>query len=153
MCHNTSPIHDMYPSEFAVDMNGKRNPWEAVNLLPFIDEKRMRKAVAEHCPLSKLTEDERRRNAFGQDVVFFYDPSNSNNVASSFPEAGFPDLLCCMPIHRLVQNDVIMTSSTLSDLYSRPISTPIHRLVEKNNLSATAVSTNQSDRLLHLRFY
>ena len=37
-----SPIHDFYPETFTVDMNGKRNPWEGVNLLPFIDAERLR---------------------------------------------------------------------------------------------------------------
>lgn len=31
-----SPLADFYPPEFAVDMNGKRNPWEGVALLPFV---------------------------------------------------------------------------------------------------------------------
>jgi len=36
-------------------MNGKRNPWEGVNLLPFIDAARMRQALAKHCPPDSLT--------------------------------------------------------------------------------------------------
>lgn len=33
-----SPIYDFYPEDFATDMNGKTNEWEAVVLIPFIDE-------------------------------------------------------------------------------------------------------------------
>jgi len=57
-----SPIHDFYPAEFTVDMNGKRNPWEGVNLLPFIDADRLRAAIKEFCPPTSLTAAERERN-------------------------------------------------------------------------------------------
>lgn len=34
-----SPIIDYYPTDFKTDLNGKQQYWEAVVLLPFIDEK------------------------------------------------------------------------------------------------------------------
>lgn len=34
----SSPIIDFYPLDFSVDLNGKRQEWEAVVLIPFIDE-------------------------------------------------------------------------------------------------------------------
>ena len=33
-----SPIKDFYPEEFEADLNGKMQEWEAVVLIPFIDE-------------------------------------------------------------------------------------------------------------------
>lgn len=34
-----SPIIDYYPWDFKTDLNGKRQEWEAVVLIPFINEK------------------------------------------------------------------------------------------------------------------
>lgn len=47
-------------------MNGKRNPWEAVNVLPFIDAYRLRAAVKELCPPTALSPKEAERNTRGQ---------------------------------------------------------------------------------------
>lgn len=33
-----SPVIDYYPLQFETDLNGKMQPWEAVVLIPFIDE-------------------------------------------------------------------------------------------------------------------
>lgn len=41
MTDANSPIHDFYPTDFKVDMEGKRNDWEGVVLIPFIDEARL----------------------------------------------------------------------------------------------------------------
>ncbi len=35
---DTSPIIDYYPTSFRTDLNGKQQEWEAVVLIPFIDE-------------------------------------------------------------------------------------------------------------------
>lgn len=41
--------------DIKIDMNGKRNPWEGVVLISFIDEKDMLDAIATHAPDSALT--------------------------------------------------------------------------------------------------
>ncbi len=38
MIDPTSPIIDFYPTDFMTDLNGKKNDWEAVVLIPFINE-------------------------------------------------------------------------------------------------------------------
>ena len=46
MTEETSPIHDFYPKQFELDMNGKKQDWEAVVKIPFIDQARLLKAMA-----------------------------------------------------------------------------------------------------------
>ncbi|OQR70814.1 5'-3' exoribonuclease 2-like [Tropilaelaps mercedesae] len=41
-----SPIIDFYPTDFRIDLNGKKAAWMGVALLPFVDEKRMLETVA-----------------------------------------------------------------------------------------------------------
>lgn len=38
MTNEKSALKAYYPEEFRTDMNGKRQEWEAVVLIPFIDE-------------------------------------------------------------------------------------------------------------------
>ena len=68
MIAEDSPIIDFYPTSFDIDMNGKRMAWQGVALLPFIDQKRLLDAMAVHYP--KLTEDEVRRNTWGNNAIF-----------------------------------------------------------------------------------
>lgn len=51
-----SEIIDFYPEDFKIDLNGKKFAWQGVALLPFVDERRLIRAVK---PFYKhLTDDE-----------------------------------------------------------------------------------------------
>lgn len=69
MTDEDSPIKEFYPLDFEVDLNGKKFAWQGVALLPWIDADRLLSAMRTKYPL--LTEDEKRRNAFGEDVLIF----------------------------------------------------------------------------------
>lgn len=63
-----SPIIDFYPLDFKIDLNGKKFAWQGVALLPFVDERRLIRAVK---PLyDDLTDEEKKRNKRGDDRMY-----------------------------------------------------------------------------------
>mmetsp|Transcript_28175 Transcript_28175/g.84760 ORF Transcript_28175/g.84760 Transcript_28175/m.84760 type:complete len:1539 (+) Transcript_28175:214-4830(+) len=82
MLKETSPLAGFYPSDFYVDMDGKRNPWEGVNLLPFIEADCLLDIVEATCEDSNLAAEERRRAGFGRSIVF---TANATSVTSTPP--------------------------------------------------------------------
>eukprot|EP00965_Chrysotila_dentata_P229306 6197113-Pleurochrysis_carterae.AAC.1 len=63
MTDPSSEIADFYPLEFGLDLNGKKFAWQAVVLLPFIDEERLTAAIDDR--IGGLSDDEMRRNSHG----------------------------------------------------------------------------------------
>lgn len=64
-----SPIIDMYPIDFEVDLEGKRQEYEGVVILPHISVDRLRKAFKALEP--QLSEYDRERNLPGKLVTYF----------------------------------------------------------------------------------
>ena len=80
-----SAIADFYPLQFAVDMNGKRNAWEGIALIPFIEERRLLDAVSklDHSRLSMM---EKLRNVrVGDEYIYEYDPDNKDTYPPPLP--------------------------------------------------------------------
>ncbi|KAK2152260.1 hypothetical protein LSH36_334g06001 [Paralvinella palmiformis] len=75
-----SPIIDFYPTDFKIDLNGKKYAWQGVALLPFVDEKRLKQALEQVYP--DLTPDEISRNIRGSDRLFV----SKNHSAHDFLE-------------------------------------------------------------------
>jgi 5'-3' exoribonuclease 1 len=92
MSDPTSPIIDFYPVDFALDLNGKKQDWEAIVKIPFIDEQRLLKTMLARAP--RLTAEERARNTHGHAWRFTYDDLAESVYPSSLPGL-FPDILHC----------------------------------------------------------
>ncbi|CAG9789533.1 unnamed protein product [Diatraea saccharalis] len=63
-----SPIIDFYPTDFKIDLNGKKFAWQGVALLPFVDETRLFKALEPY--YKDLTQAEKLRNIRGHDRLY-----------------------------------------------------------------------------------
>ena len=111
MVQDSSPIRDFYPADFRIDMNGKRNPWEGVNLLSFINEERLKSAVANHAPDSTLTSDEIERNSRGNDLEYRYDVTELKPfLAPHADKTSFPDLMATQSKVRIFRLPPITTA-------------------------------------------
>eukprot|EP00521_Asterionellopsis_glacialis_P010113 CAMPEP_0195300666 /NCGR_PEP_ID=MMETSP0707-20130614/27885_1 /TAXON_ID=33640 /ORGANISM="Asterionellopsis glacialis, Strain CCMP134" /LENGTH=548 /DNA_ID=CAMNT_0040363421 /DNA_START=57 /DNA_END=1703 /DNA_ORIENTATION=- len=91
----SSPIVDFYPESFTVDMNGKRWPWEAVVLLPFIDSKRLIEASRTLVSNEMLSDVEKKRNEFGEPYVFTHHVGHHEHVQSLGDKACFQAIEAC----------------------------------------------------------
>lgn len=100
MTQATSKVIDYYPADFETDLNGKKQDWEAVVLIPFIDENRLIDAMSD-CE-GELTENERARNIHGPMLQYDYCGEDQGPLADSpFGLAGVAHLLCTeTPIER-----------------------------------------------------
>ncbi|KAJ2747819.1 exonuclease II Exo2 [Coemansia sp. BCRC 34301] len=106
-----SPIHDMYPTSFSVDMNGKKMPWEAVVLIDFVDADRIRTAMKPQLQL--LSEDEQRRNSRGTSMSYSYTPIGVEDDAADAPVYTAPSNLKFPPIKPLKCKGVIYIMPSL----------------------------------------
>ncbi|UZJ55410.1 hypothetical protein CBS101457_004730 [Exobasidium rhododendri] len=153
MTEEDSEIIDFYPEDFSIDMNGKKMAWQGVALLPFIDEKRLLKAI--NARYHELNEDEVRRNSFGSHALMvaeenelydefcaLYAKRNSQdieNVMNAEHSGGItgsvkPDPDCVpgstfnSPLTSIGLNDLVNDRS-ISVLYSFPSQKTPHRSV------------------------
>jgi len=87
MIHPSSPIIENYPNDFTTDPNGKRQAWEAIVKIPFINGEELLSTVEQ--VLEKdgengkdlLTPSERRRNRPGK-IHYFKPEKESADVSS-----------------------------------------------------------------------
>jgi hypothetical protein len=75
MVHPSSPLTEYYPADFISDANGKRQSWEAVVHIPFIEADLLVDTVnkiidADNAGQELLTNSERRRNVMGTSHLF-----------------------------------------------------------------------------------
>ncbi|KAB1283303.1 5'-3' exoribonuclease 1 [Camelus dromedarius] len=102
MTSEDSPIIEYYPPDFKTDLNGKQQEWEAVVLIPFIDEKRLLEAM-ETCNHS-LKKEERKRNQHSECLMCWYDSDTEFIYPSPWPEK-FPAIEQCCARYKIISLD------------------------------------------------
>ena len=90
-----SPIIHFYPGDFEVDMNGKKNPWEGVNLLPFIEINLLLDTIKKYAPDDKLTKVEKLRNRVGEIFCYTFDLTANNTLEAPHKGIGLTDIVKC----------------------------------------------------------
>ena len=86
MLDRASPLADFFPAELKTDLHDKRNEWEAVVLLPFIDQDRL---VAAMAPLAAaLTPDEKARNRLRTGATVYSLASRHGRPAAGKSQGG-----------------------------------------------------------------
>lgn len=84
MTNSESELLDFYPESFKVDLNGKRQIWQGVVLLPFIDETKLLSAVKSIYP--KLSKEEMKLNQIGDNFVYFHSSMTNPKWIEEFQE-------------------------------------------------------------------
>ncbi|XP_063965175.1 5'-3' exoribonuclease 1-like [Lytechinus pictus] len=102
MLNENSPIIEYYPLEFEQDLNGKLQAWEAVVLIPFIDENRLWAGMKMY--EDKLTNDERKRNCHSEHLLYTTDLTKPHTYISSL-QGKFPDIVNCVAQCELIRKD------------------------------------------------
>ncbi|XP_055638720.1 5'-3' exoribonuclease 1 [Toxorhynchites rutilus septentrionalis] len=82
MIDPNSPVKSFYPEEFSTDLNGKQQQWEAVVLIPFINEKKLLEAM-EPCD-AFLTDEEKQRNVHSAMKLYQYDEKGTSSLPASY---------------------------------------------------------------------
>ncbi|KAJ8732975.1 hypothetical protein PYW07_015574 [Mythimna separata] len=109
MTDEDSPIVHYYPLNFETDLNGKRNDWEAVVLIPFIDEVNLLSAM-EPC-YQRLTEEEKKRNSHGPMMVYNWTPQNQGLIPA--PDYFPPITECYATEHQVWRQELEVPGSML----------------------------------------
>ncbi|CAL4126734.1 unnamed protein product, partial [Meganyctiphanes norvegica] len=94
MVNEDSPLLEFYPEDFQTDMNGKAQDWEAVVLIPFIDQEMMLDAM-KPCN-ERLTFEERSRNVHSPMYIYKYTSDNLGEYKAPkyFPPIGVNHAVC-----------------------------------------------------------
>ncbi|XP_012994610.1 5'-3' exoribonuclease 1 isoform X2 [Esox lucius] len=92
MTSENSSIIEYYPLDFKTDLNGKQQEWEAVVLIPFIDERCLLAAMEPYS--NHLTKSEKARNCHTECAEYRYDAGVDHPYPSTLPEL-FPNITHC----------------------------------------------------------
>lgn len=93
-----------------------RNPWEGVNILPFIDANLLKQTIENLCPDSALTADERHRNLLGKVYCYTYDAAVNDTVPSCNRDIGLSNIVKCNSRVDIIENHSVSNISFKPEL-------------------------------------
>lgn len=132
MYQDRSPIIDFYPTDFKIDMNGKKFEWMGVALLPFVDEERLKRTLKK--VYNNLTLDEQRRNTRGENLLFI---SRHNELYPKFSQhnpINFKTITFGKGFSGAYMVDDL-SPINVDELYKSPIPNELHHLKRVNAVS------------------
>lgn len=111
-----SPISEFYPVQFDIDLNGKKNDWEAVIHIPFIQEDRLVNAIESKIHL--LSKEEKNRNQFGSTLAFSYNQDLKNaTLVYKAPTTFFQDIRNCTAETRVYDLPIMKFGETFKPIH------------------------------------
>lgn len=89
-----SPLSKYFVTEYITDLNGKNKSYEAIALIPILNEKEILQVLENYQCDSSLTEEEKIRNSY-EDCYLFAMSKDSHVVSSSLDPIMFPSIEEC----------------------------------------------------------
>lgn len=106
MTNSNSELIEYYPKDFETDLNGKKNEWEAVVLIPFIEENNLLNAM-NRC-YKNLTEKEADRNCHGPMFEYSFTKEDLGEIPGVF---GLPRLQKNYAVEKHITREQILEAT------------------------------------------
>uniref|UniRef100_A0A0K0FXX6 5'-3' exoribonuclease n=1 Tax=Strongyloides venezuelensis TaxID=75913 RepID=A0A0K0FXX6_STRVS len=146
-----SEIYDFYPTDFAIDLNGKKQAWMGVALLPFVDQDRLLDCLKKHS--DGLTDEEKRRNIRGENHVYV---SNQHPAYKKIREIyeNIQDVTW-ISLNPASNNGVILLISRMEDCINpdEPYYSPVKAMVCKDFTNSCAMALVRDPFFMDQHYY
>lgn len=106
MTNSSSELIEYYPTDFETDLNGKKNEWEAVVLIPFIEEQSLLSAM-KRC-YKDLTENEAARNSHGPMFEYSFTKEDQGEISGVF---GLPRLSKSYALEKHITREQVLEAT------------------------------------------
>jgi hypothetical protein len=123
MLDPNSEIADFYPEEFAEDLNGKKQDWEALVLIPFINEERLLAAMASKAHL--LTDAMLARNIHTNSIRLEYEKKSAAERKRVFALGSVTERHLCTDTGKMPTCDMLDPETCLILKHAESLPSPL----------------------------